>query len=444
MAFENLTSKFSEITRKLKGEARITEKTLKDTLREIKLVLLEADVNFKVAKEFIARIEEKALGEDVLKSLTPGQQVIKIVKDELINLLGNEDEDLKFSNSDITYIMMVGLQGTGKTTASAKLANMLRKKGKKPLLVACDIYRPAAIEQLEVLGKSLDIPVFSDKNEKDVVKIIKKAKEYAISKLCNTLIIDTAGRLQIDENLMQELVNIQNNITLTETLLVIDSLSGQDASNVANSFKDKLNITGLIFTKLDADTRGGAVLSVKKMTGKPIKLISSGEKLNDFEQFYPNRMAERILGMGDVLSLIEKAEEEFNEDEAKKLEEKIKKQKFDLNDYLEQMKKVRKMGPISSLIKMFPGMNDLGNIEVDEKELNKIEAIINSMTEKERKNHKILDASRRKRIAKGSGTSVENINKFIHSFEMMQKMMKEISNPKGLNSLMKKLKNGKF
>lgn len=442
--FEGLSGKFQETIRKLSGKARISEKDLKETLREIKLILLEADVNFKVVKDFIKKIEEKALGEDVLKSLTPGQQVVKIVKDELTNILGGEDPEIKFSNNGPTVIMLVGLQGAGKTTATGKLANFMRKKGKKPLLVACDVYRPAAIDQLEVLGKELNIPVYSRRDTKDVVKIAKMAKEEAISKMCDVILIDTAGRLHIDENLMDELVSLEKNLNPSEILLVMDALSGQDAANVAKTFSEKVNLTGVIFTKLDADTRGGAALSIKEVTGKPIKFASVGEKMSDLEKFYPERMAERILGMGDVLSLIEKAESMYSEEEAKKLEEKLKKQSFDLDDYLLQMKKIKKLGSISSILKMIPGLGNLANMEFDEKEIYKVEDMISSMTKEERKNYKILNASRRKRIAKGSGHTVEELNNFIKTFEMTQKMMKGIKNPKDANSLLKKLKNGNF
>lgn len=442
--FEGLSGKFQETIRKLSGKARISEKDLKETLREIKLILLEADVNFKVVKGFIKKIEEKALGEDVLKSLTPGQQVVKIVKDELTNILGGEDPEIKFSNNGPTVIMLVGLQGAGKTTATGKLANFMRKKGKKPMLVACDVYRPAAIDQLEVLGKELNIPVYSRRDTKDVVKIAKMAKEEAISKMCDVILIDTAGRLHIDENLMDELVSLEKNLNPSEILLVMDALSGQDAANVAKTFSEKVNLTGVIFTKLDADTRGGAALSIKEVTGKPIKFASVGEKMSDLEKFYPERMAERILGMGDVLSLIEKAESMYSEEEAKKLEEKLKKQSFDLDDYLLQMKKIKKLGSISSILKMIPGLGNLANMEFDEKEIYKVEDMISSMTKEERKNYKILNASRRKRIAKGSGHTVEELNNFIKTFEMTQKMMKGIKNPKDANSLLKKLKNGNF
>ena len=335
--------------------------------------------------------------------------------------------------------MLVGLQGSGKTTTAGKLANILRKQGKKPLLVACDVYRPAAIKQLQVVGKQLNIPVFSDENSKNVVNIAKRSIDEAIRKLNDVIILDTAGRLQIDEELMQELQNVKQSVRPQEILLVVDSMTGQDAVNVATTFNEKVGLDGIILTKLDGDTRGGAALSVKKVTGKPIKYIATGEKLSDIEQFHPDRMASRILGMGDVLSIIEKAEESFDEEEAKKMEEQLRKQNFDLNDYLMQLRQVKKMGSFSSLIKMIPGMNQLKDIKVDDKEFDRIEAIICSMTNKERRNPKLLNASRRKRIASGSGTSVQEINKFMTSFETTQKMMKKIKTGKGMKNMMKNL-----
>lgn len=439
MAFEGLSSRLQDITRKLKGKARITESDLKEVLREVKLALLEADVNFKIVKEFIKVIEEKALGQDVLKSLTPGQQVVKIVKDELVELLGGEEARINFTPNPPTVIMLVGLQGSGKTTTSGKLANIIRKQGKKPLLVACDVYRPAAIKQLQVVGKQLDIPVYVNENTKDVNLIAKQAMSYAISKMNDVIIIDTAGRLQIDEALMQELKDLKKNVKPHEILLVVDSMTGQDAVNVASTFNEELGIDGIILTKLDGDTRGGAALSTKKVTGRPIKYIATGEKLNDIEVFHPERMASRILGMGDVLSIIEKAEETFDIEEAEKLERKIRKQSFDLDDYLTQLRQMKKMGSFSSLLKLIPGFSAMKDVKVDDKEFIRIEAIICSMTLEERRNPKILNGSRRLRIAKGSGTTVEQINKFMKSFEMTQKLMKQISNEKGMNKFMKGL-----
>ena len=438
MAFEGLSSRLQEITRKLRGKARITESDLKEVLREVKLALLEADVNYKIVKDFIKVIEEKALGQDVLKSLTPGQQVVKIVKDELVALLGGEESKINFTPNPPTIIMLVGLQGSGKTTTAGKLANIIRKQGKKPLLVACDVYRPAAIKQLQVVGKQLDIPVFSNETEKNVSSIARQAISYAISKLNDVVIIDTAGRLQIDEALMQELKDLKRDVKPHEILLVVDSMTGQDAVNIAKTFNEELGIDGLVLTKLDGDTRGGAALSVKKITGRPIKYIATGEKLNDIEAFYPERMASRILGMGDVLSIIEKAEETFDMEEAAKLEKKMRKQGFDLDDYLTQLRQMKKMGSFSSILKLIPGMNKLKDIKVDDKEFLKIEAIICSMTQEERRNPKILNGSRRLRIAKGSGTTVEQINKFMKSFEMTQKMMKDMTSNKGAMKRMMK------
>ena len=437
MAFEGLSSRLQEITRKLKGKARITENDLKEVLREVKLALLEADVNYKIVKEFIKVIEEKSLGQDVLKSLTPGQQVVKIVKDELITLLGGEESKINFTPNPPTVIMLVGLQGSGKTTTCGKLANIIRKQGKKPLLVACDVYRPAAIKQLEVVGKQLDIPVYTNEQTKDVNVIAKQAISVAYSKLNDVVIIDTAGRLQIDEVLMQELKDLKKNAKPHEILLVVDSMTGQDAVNIADKFNQDLGIDGIVLTKLDGDTRGGAALSVKKITGRPIKYIATGEKLSDIEVFHPERMASRILGMGDVLSIIEKAEETFDLEEAEKLEKKLKKQKFDLEDYLTQLRQIKKMGSFSSILKMIPGMNKIKDANIDEKEFGKIEAIICSMTKEERQNPKILNGSRRLRIAKGSGTTVQAINKFMQSFEMTQKMMKEMTSDKGMRRMMK-------
>ena len=438
MAFEGLSSRLQEITRKIRGKARITESDLKEMLREVKLALLEADVNYKIVKDFIAQIQEKALGADVLKSLTPGQQVIKIVKDEMIDLLGGVESGINFTPNPPTIIMLVGLQGSGKTTTAGKLANLLRKQGKKPLLVACDIYRPAAIKQLQVVGASLNIPVFANEESKDVVHIAKQAMNVAMSKLNDVIILDTAGRLHIDEELMNELKNLKSNVKPHEILLVVDSMTGQDAVNVATSFNETLGIDGVILTKLDGDTRGGAALSVKKVTNRPIKFAATGEKLSDIEVFHPDRMISRILGMGDVLSIIEKAEETFDEEEAIKLEKKLRKQEFDLDDYLAQLKQIKKMGSFSSILKMIPGMNKFGDIKVDDKEFVRIEAIISSMNKKERRNPKILNASRRIRIAKGSGTSVQEVNKCMKSFEMLQKMMKQMKNNKGnMNKMLK-------
>ena len=437
MAFEGLSSRLQEITRKIRGKSRITESDLKEMLREVKLALLEADVNYKIVKEFISTIQEKALGEEVLKSLTPGQQVVKIVKDEMIELLGGTESKINFTPNPPTIIMLVGLQGSGKTTTAGKLANLIRKQGKKPLLVACDVYRPAAIKQLQVVGAQLNIPVFANEQSKDVVHIAKQAVNVAISKLNDVIIIDTAGRLHIDEELMQELKNLKTNIKPHEILLVVDSMTGQDAVNVAQSFNDNLGIDGIVLTKLDGDTRGGAALSVKKVTGRPIKFAATGEKLSDIEVFHPDRMTSRILGMGDMLSVIEKAEEAFDLEEAEKLEKQLRKKELDLDDYLAQLRQVKKMGSFSSLLKMIPGMSQIKDLKVDDKEFVKIEAMICSMTTQEKRNTKLLNASRRQRIAKGSGTTVQDINKFIKSFEMTQKMMKQMQNKGTMKKLMK-------
>ena len=440
MAFEGLSSKLQDFTRKLKGKSRITESDLKEMLREVKLALLEADVNYKIVKEFTSSIQEKALGQDVLKSLTPGQQVIKIVKDELVELLGGTDSKINFTPNPPTVIMLVGLQGSGKTTTAGKLANLLRKQGKKPLLVACDVYRPAAIKQLQVVGNQLNIPVYSNENTKDVVRIAKEAYNTAISKLNDVIILDTAGRLHIDEELMQELKNLKASAKPHEILLVVDSMTGQDAVNVAKTFNENVGIDGVVLTKLDGDTRGGAALSVKKVTGRPIKFAATGEKLSDIEEFHPDRMASRILGMGDVLSIIEKAEETFDIEEAEKLEKQLRKGEFDLNDYLAQLRQIKKMGSFSSILKMIPGLSKIKDLKVDDKEFTRIEAIICSMTEKERRNPKILNGSRRLRIANGSGTTVQQINQFMKSFEMTQSMMKKMKTEKGMKNMMKQMK----
>ena len=438
MAFEGLSAKLQEVTRKLRGKARITESDLKEMLREVKLALLEADVNYAIVKEFINTIQEKALGQNVLKSLTPGQQVIKIVKDELVELLGGTESKINFTPNPPTVIMLVGLQGSGKTTTAGKLANLLRKQGKKPLLVACDVYRPAAIKQLQVVGGQLNIPVYANENSKDVVKIARQAIDVAMSKLNDVVILDTAGRLHIDEELMNELKNVKANVKPHEILLVVDAMTGQDAVNVAKAFNDALGIDGVVLTKLDGDTRGGAAISVKKITGRPIKFAATGEKLSDIEVFYPERMASRILGMGDVLSIIEKAEEAIDIEEAEKLEKQLKKKKdLDLDDYLTQLKQIKKMGSFSSILKMIPGMNQLKDVKVDDKEFVRIEAMISSMTKEERRNPKLLNGNRRLRIAKGSGTSVQEINKFMKSFEMTQKMMRQMKDSKNMKKMMK-------
>ena len=443
--FDSLSDKLQNVMKKIKGQTRISEKELKEMLREVKLALLEADVNYKIVKDFVASIEQKALGEDVMKSLTPGQQVVKIVRDELTELLGDTNSGLNFSSNPPTIIMLVGLQGSGKTTLCGKLSNYLRKQGKKPLMVACDVYRPAAIKQLQTLGKSLNVDVYSEEDNKDVVAIAKNGIKVAKSKLCNVVLIDTAGRLQIDETLMNELVELKNTIRPHEIMLVIDSMVGQEAVNVAQTFNEKLGIDSITMSKLDSDSRGGAALSVKSITKKPIKFASVGEKLSDLEPFYPDRIASRILGMGDVLSIIDKAEEAYEEEEAIELEKKIRKNEFTLDDYLNQMKKIRKMGSFKQILAMIPGIpKEIKDVDIDEKQLLRIDAIITSMTKEERRNPKILNASRRQRIAKGSGNKVQDINRFIDQFSQMQKMMKSMMNgngkyPKipGMNNLFK-------
>lgn len=427
--FEGLSSKLQNTIKRLRGAGRVTEKDVKEIMREIKLALLEADVNFKVVKDFINKVSERAVGQEVLESLSPGQQVIKIVYEELIDLMGKEPSKITFSPRPPTVIMMVGLQGSGKTTTSGKLANLLRKQGKNPLLVACDIYRPAAIKQLEVVGNQLNIPVFSLGDKVNPVDIARAALNHANTKGYDIVIIDTAGRLHIDEELMEELKNIKAAVKPHEILLVVDSMTGQDAVNVAESFNSKLGIDGIVLTKLDGDTRGGAALSVKAVTGRPIKFAASGEKLSDLEPFYPDRMASRILGMGDVLSLIEKAQEAFDEKKALELEKKMRSQQFTLEDFRDQLQQIKNMGPLQQILGMLPGMNSkmLQNADIDEKKMARIEAIINSMTLEERRNPSIINASRKKRIAAGSGTTVQDVNRLLRDFEEIKKMFRMFS-----------------
>ena len=440
MAFEGLSEKLKGIVNKLKGKSRITEADVKEITREVKLALLEADVNYKIVKDFTNKIGEKALGQDVLKSLTPGQQIIKIVHEELVELLGGkETEGLNLSPNPPTIIMLVGLQGSGKTTMAGKLANLLRKQGKKPMMVACDIYRPAAIDQLEVIGKQLSIPVFSNREEKDVTEIVKAALKEANSKLNDVVIIDTAGRLHIDETLMKELQNLKEFAKPNEILLVVDSMTGQDAVTVSESFNEQLGINGVILTKLDGDTRGGAALSVKTVTGKPIKFVGIGEKMNDIEVFHPDRMAQRILGMGDVLTLIEKAEEAFDFEEAVKLEKKIHKQDFTLQDYLDQLKQIKKMGSLKSILGMI-GIDEkaIEQAKIDDKQFVLAESIIQSMTIKERNNPDIINGQRRRRIADGSGTTVQEVNKFLKQYNDTRLMMKRVlGNKSAMNRLVR-------
>ena len=433
MAFENLSEKLQNTFKKLKGKGVLTEADINKAMREVKLALLEADVNFKVVKEFVAQVKEKAMGTEVLESLTPGQQVIKIVNDQLIELMGGTNSKLTYSPSGFTVLMMVGLQGTGKTTTCGKLAAYLKKNGKKPMLAACDIYRPAAIDQLEVVGRTVDVPVYTDRDNRVAEDIALKARQEAERKGFDVLIVDTAGRLQIDEDLMEELVRVKKAIKPHEILLVVDALTGQDAVNAAEGFNDKLGIDGIVMTKMDGDSRGGAALSAKKVTGKPVKFIGMGEKFDALEPFHPERMASRILGMGDMLSLIEKAQESYDEEKAAKLEKKIRKNEFTLEDFLDQMGEVQKMGGIGKMLEMLPGMNSKSvsddEIEKSEKEFRQMEAIICSMTLEERRNPSLLNASRRKRIAAGSGQPVSKINSLIKKYEDAKKLMKQFSNP---------------
>jgi len=432
MAFESLSDKLQNTFKKLRGKGKVSEKDLKDAMREVKLALLEADVNFKVVKDFIKTVSERSVGSEVMESLTPAQQVIKIVNDELVNLMGREAEKINISSKPPTVIMMTGLQGAGKTTTAAKLGGFMKKLGKRPILCACDVYRPAAIKQLEVVGAQLDLPVFKIDDCKEPVKIASAAYEHAKLHSNDVLIIDTAGRLHIDEELMAELESIKESVNPSEILLVVDAMTGQDAVNVAEVFNEKLDITGVVLTKLDGDTRGGAALSVRAVTGKPIKLCGMGEKLTDLETFHPDRMASRILGMGDVLSLIEKAEQAIDEKKALELQEKMRSQTFTYSDFLDQMQQIKKMGPLNQLMGMIPGIDAkaLENANVDEKKLSHIEAIIKSMTAGERENRDKLIPKRRERIAKGSGTSIAEVNALIKQFEQMQKMMKELTGGK--------------
>ncbi len=419
MAFENLSEKLGGVFKKLKGRGVVTEKDIKESMREIKLALLEADVNYKVVKDFVAKVSERCVGADVLESLTPGQQIIKIVNDELTILMGSENTRIEYSKNP-SIVLLAGLQGAGKTTFCAKLAGLMRKKhNKRPLLVACDIYRPAAIKQLQVVGKQLDIPVFEMGTDTPADKIAKAAIEHAKAHGNDFVIIDTAGRLHIDDELMQELEDIKAAVSPDEILLVIDAMTGQDAVNIAENFNNRLEISGVIVTKLDGDTRGGAALSVKAVTGKPIKFCGVGEKLSDIEEFHPDRMASRILGAGDVLSLVEKAQEAFDEKDALELEEKIRQNTFNLDDFLTQMQQMKKMGPLSSLLKMVPGVDAkaLDGANIDERKLDRVEAIIKSMTMQEREKPEIINASRKKRIAAGSGNQVSDVNLLLKQFE---------------------------
>ncbi|MGM0502198.1 MAG: signal recognition particle protein [Bacillota bacterium] len=427
MIFEGLAEKLQDTFDKLKGKGKLSEKDVKNALREVKLALLEADVNFKVVKNFIKKVEERAVGKEVLDSLTPGQQVIKIVNDELTALMGGAQSKISFASNPPTVIMLTGLQGAGKTTTAGKLAKKLVKEGKNPLLVAADVYRPAAIKQLQVLGERLEQPVFSMGDKQDPVDIAKAAISNAESNGNDVVILDTAGRLHIDEELMDELSQIKKEVVPNEILLVVDSMTGQDAVNVADKFDDTLGIDGVVLTKLDGDARGGAALSISSVTGKPIKFAGMGEKLDDLEPFHPDRMASRILGMGDVLSLIEKAEEEMDAEKAQELEEKIRKNEFTLEDFTEQLEQVRNMGSFKEILGMMPGMGSkIKDLDMDESQLDKIEAIINSMTTEEKREPEIIKGSRRRRIANGSGTEVQDVNRLLKQFKQTQKMMKQV------------------
>jgi signal recognition particle subunit SRP54 len=429
LVFESLSEKLQNALGKLKGKGKISEKDLDAALREVRLALLEADVNFKVVKDFIKKIKERALGAEVLESLTPGQQVIKIVNDELTALMGDREVKLNMSSTPPTVILMCGLQGAGKTTTSGKLANNLKKQNKRPLLVACDIYRPAAIKQLEVVGERVGVPVFSMGDKHNPVDIAKAAMEHGKKNGNDVIIIDTAGRLHIDENLMQEITEIKEVTHPDDILLVLDAMTGQDAVNVAQAFNDQLSITGVVLTKLDGDARGGAALSIRAVTDKPIKFVGMGEKLDQLEPFHPDRMSSRILGMGDVLSLIEKAQSNIDEKKAMELEKKMRTAQFTFDDFLDQLEQMKNMGPLDEILGMIPGMNSkaLKGLNVDNRELARIEAIIKSMTKKERDNPDMIDSSRRKRIATGSGTNVQDVNKLLKQFKETKKMMKKFS-----------------
>lgn len=429
MAFDSLSEKLQNVFKNLRGKGRLSEADVATALKEVKMALLEADVNFKVVKNFIKSVQERAVGQDVMSSLTPGQMVIKIVNEEMVKLMGSETTEIQFKpGNEITVILMCGLQGAGKTTTTAKLAGKFKAKGKRPLLVACDIYRPAAIEQLQINGNKQGVPVFSMGDKHKPVNIAKAALEHAAKNNNNVVILDTAGRLHIDEDMMNELIEIKENIKVFQSILVVDAMTGQDAVNVSEMFNDKIGIDGVILTKLDGDTRGGAALSIRAVTGKPILYAGMGEKLSDLEQFYPDRMASRILGMGDILTLIDKAQVDFDEEKARQLEKKIKKNEFDLNDWLEQMQQIKKMGGIGDILKMMPGAGGLPkDIDIDENALSGVEAIIYSMTKEERTNPDIINPSRKRRIAKGAGVDISEVNKLVKQFEQSKKMMKQFS-----------------
>lgn len=443
MVFESLSEKLQNALSKLRSKGKLTEKDVDVAMREVRLALLEADVNYKVVKDFVKNVKSRAIGTEVMESLTPGQQVVKIVNEELTKLMGEKEAKLNFSPKPPTVVLMCGLQGSGKTTTSGKLAYNLLKQNKKPLLVACDIYRPAAIKQLEVVGEKVGVPVFTMGDKISPVDIAKAAIEYGKKNSHDWIIIDTAGRLHVDEELMEELQNIKEAVEPNEILLVVDAMTGQDAVNVAQTFNERLDITGIVLTKLDGDARGGAALSIRAVTGKPIKFVGMGEKLDQLEPFHPDRMASRILGMGDVLSLIEKAQASIDEKKAKELEKKILSQQFTLDDFLDQIEQMRNLGPLDEILGMLPGINSkaLKNIDIDEKEIVKIQAIIQSMTKEERANPSIIDSSRRKRIARGSGTTVQDVNRLLKQFKETKKMMKRFTD---MGKTMKKKGRRKF
>lgn len=431
MAFEGLAERLQATLKKLRGKGKVSEADVKAAMREVRLALLEADVNFKVVRDFVNRVRERAVGQEVMTSLTPGQQVVKVVNDELTQLMGGTQAKLAHSHRPPTVVMLVGLQGAGKTTTSGKLARYLQKQNHQPLLAACDIYRPAAIKQLQVLGEQLSVPVFAKGDKESPVTIAREAIEEAKAKHCDYVLIDTAGRLHVDEELMEELSEIRDAVDPDETLLIVDAMTGQDAVNVAEHFHDHLKLSGVILTKLDGDTRGGAALSVKSVTGCSIKFVGMGEKLDALEPFHPDRMASRILGMGDVLTLIEKAQANVDAERAAELEKKIRKQQFTFDDFLDQLEQVRNMGPLDEILGMMPGMNKvkgLKNMQVDEKQLSRVEAIVRSMTKEEKQRPEIINASRRRRIARGSGTKVQDVNRLIKQFNDMKKMMKQFTN----------------
>ncbi len=441
MAFESLSEKLQNVFKNLRGKGRLTEADVKAALKEVKMALLEADVSFKVVKQFVNAVSERAVGQEVLESLTPGQMVIKIVNEEMVKLMGSETTELKLRpGNEITVIMMAGLQGAGKTTTTAKIAGKLKQKGRKPLLAACDVYRPAAIEQLQINGEKQGVPVFSIGDKNKPVNIAKAAIEHAAKNGMNVVILDTAGRLHVDEDMMAELQEIKENVPVDQTVLVVDAMTGQDAVNVASMFNEKIGIDGVILTKMDGDARGGAALSIKAVTNKPILYIGMGEKLSDLEQFYPDRMASRILGMGDVLTLIEKAESAMDMDKAKEMEKKLKKAQFGFDDYLESMNQMKKMGGLTDLLGMIPGVgNQLKDVDIDEKQMARVEAMILSMTPDERSNPDILTPSRKKRIANGAGVDIADVNRLVKQFEQGRKMMKQMSGMMG-----GKGKRGKF